>query len=144
MASLWKTFARPGASRVHGVGVFAVCNIPKGTIIAPCKGISGSWQTLEWAFENEVEPGVINMMQDYVCSPDYSCKDFVFVPRDPMTTYPLQMLMNHSSSPNIAVNSNHQLEAIQDIRVGDELFEDYLCVCGEDFHTNRVKKHVVQ
>ena len=52
---------------------------------------------------------------------------------------PFQMLVNHSSEPNLKINGERQIIAIRDIDIGEELTEDYLCVCGQDFLRQMVK-----
>jgi len=136
MASLWHTYCRPGVSRIHGVGLFAVQPIKKGAILMPARGLQGSWKTVEWAYENSVEPGVIKMMQDYICSKDYCSKDYLFVPSSPITAFEPQMLMNHSLDPNVRVNERLQIEATCDIRTGDELTENYIDICGHSHMLN--------
>ena len=125
MSSLWRTYCRPKVSPIHGIGVFAVQPIKKGTILMNAKNMPGTWKTLEWAFEHEVEPGVIKLMQDYVFHAEYR-DSHVFVPNEPVDSFHAQMLMNHSKNPNIFVNSRFQLEALKDIQIDEELTENYL------------------
>ena len=131
MTSLMFSYCRPGVSHIHGVGMIAVRKIPKGTILMPSQGVSGTWKTLEWAHERNIEPGVVKMMQDYVCGSAFDSNDNLFVPSTPMTSFQTQMLINHSSNPNTEMNHLNQLFATKDIQYDEELTQDYLLTCGE-------------
>uniref|UniRef100_A0A6C0FDY3 SET domain-containing protein n=1 Tax=viral metagenome TaxID=1070528 RepID=A0A6C0FDY3_9ZZZZ len=143
MASLLHTYARPTKSYTHGIGMKAIQKIPKGTIVAPHIDVNGVWRNINYLqkYEN-IENGPIDMMQDYICRgkfTDYLEGNFVFVPNEPLTSFPIQMLINHSSNPNLKINHLRELEAIRDIQTGEELTEDYLCVCGINFLAQRIK-----
>lgn len=124
-AALWNMYCKPGKSPIHGVGMFAIRDISKGTVIMPAKNLTGTWKTIEWAKDNRVPSGVVSMMQQYVSSEVYG-DDYIFVPRDPIVDFPAQMLMNHSSSPNVQINYRNEIQAIKDIQEGEELTENYL------------------
>ena len=141
MNSLQKTFCRPGVSKLHGVGMYAVCPIPKGTVVMPTRGLAGCWKPKEWAHENNIQNGVVNMMQELICSHEYDSDTFVFVPQEPIIDFNAQMLMNHSNDANLTVNDNYHLEAVRDIEEGEELTENYLCVCGEQYFISKVKNN---
>jgi len=133
MSSLLSTYARPGVSKINGVGMISVRNITKGTKIHKLKPIQGSWFPLEWAELHEVETNVVHMMQDYVCCSSQDPHDYVFVPKAPITEFSLGMLLNHSTDPNVEINEDNFVVASKDISVGEELTEDYLCICGKNY-----------
>ncbi len=116
-----ETWALLAPSPVHGIGVFAIRDIPKG-----CKTIfsknTGGW--IELGFEeaaqlpehsrNFIETYYLYDEQKYFI-PDYGCKIM------DMASY-----LNHSANPNlISVNEGEYFEALRDIRKGEELFIDY-------------------
>lgn len=140
MSSLLRTYCRPGISKIQGVGMIAVRPISKGTVLMPARGISGTWKTVEWARDTGVDKGVIDMMQDYICGHEYDCSEYLFVPSSPIVDFNAQMLMNHSTDANLKVNSDYKLETVRDIEEGEELTEDYLCVCGVTYHDRMFKK----
>ena len=131
MTSLMFSYCRPGVSHIHGVGMIAVRKIPKGTILMPRQHMSGSWKTLEWAHERNIDHGVIKMMKDYDNCSSFGSRDKIFVPSSPIISFHTQMLINHSFNPNTDVNHLHQLYATKDIQFNEELTQDYWHTCGE-------------
>jgi|TARA_B110000046_G_C12841104_1_gene333663 SET domain-containing protein len=138
MGSLLQTYVRPGVSKIKGVGIIAIRNIPKGTFLGQTKKIAGRWKTIEWARTKNVDPVVIDLMQDYVCHYKHDISKHVFVPYEPFTEFQMQLLMNHSTDPNVTITNNNCIVSIKDIYKDEELTEDYLCVCGENYVANRI------
>ncbi|MCG2617823.1 SET domain-containing protein [Terrimonas sp. NA20] len=116
-----ETYAALKPSAVHGIGVFAIRDIPKG-----CKDIFsknvGEWIKLPIA-EVEKLPDHSRLMIETYCvydEQDYYVPDYGFKVVD-MVNY-----LNHSSDPNlIPVNDGEYFEAIKDIPAGSELFVNY-------------------
>uniref|UniRef100_A0A6C0FB68 SET domain-containing protein n=1 Tax=viral metagenome TaxID=1070528 RepID=A0A6C0FB68_9ZZZZ len=137
MSSLIRTFARPARSVNHGVGARAIQRIPKGAVIAPPIDLDGKWYDIEKLHElGIIEPGPIEMMFDFVCpgpDGDQMTGHNIFVPDKPLTTFPLQMFINHSLDPNVFISANNKVTAIRDINVGEELTENYNNLCGPNF-----------
>ena len=139
MTSLHQVYARPGVSKIKGIGMIAIRNIPKGTILGKSsKPIKGKWHSLEWAYFNNIDKGVIDMMQDYICSKDFDIEYNIFVPETPLVEYHMQMLMNHSLHPNVEITQHDDMVSIKDISCGEELTEDYCCVCSPQYANSRV------
>lgn len=120
-------------SSVHGVGVFAIRNIPKG-----CKtmfklgcedfvDITNSelcnlpWETVE--------------LIDRYCIYDKD-KDAYSIPNYGFKITDLVNYLNHSEDPNvISINNGEVFEAIKDIKKGDELLIDYDVITDDsDLH----------
>ena len=137
MTSLIKTYARPTRSSLYGVGAKAIQKISKGTVVAPATDINGKWYHIKEIHKiGIIEPGPIEMMFDFVCGGpenDEITGEYIFVPDNPLTVFPLQMFINHSLNPNIEITNNNKLIAIKDINVGEELTENYDNVCGPKF-----------
>jgi SET domain-containing protein len=116
-----ETYAALKPSTVHGIGVFAIRDIPKG-----CKDIFsknvGEWIKLP-IVEVEKLPEHSRLMIETYCvydEQDYYVPDYGFKVVD-MVNY-----LNHSSDPNvISVNDGEYFEAIKDISAGSELFVNY-------------------
>ncbi|MET0461787.1 MAG: SET domain-containing protein [Chitinophagaceae bacterium] len=116
-----ETYAALKPSTVHGIGVFAIRDIPKG-----CKDIFsrniGEWIKLP-IVEVDKLPAHSRMMIETYCvydETDYYVPDYGFKVVD-MVNY-----LNHSSDPNvISVNDGEFFEAIKDIPEGTELFVNY-------------------
>ncbi len=108
-------------SPVHGIGVFAIRDIPKG-----CRTIFshnvGEWIKLPVA-DVEQLPGHSRSIVETYCLYDeehYYVPDYGFKVMD-MVNY-----LNHSSSPNIiSVKDGEYFETIVDIASGTELLVNY-------------------
>lgn len=108
-------------SGIHGIGVFAVRDIPKG-----CREIfsseMGEWSTVP---RNEVDalPQHARDIVENYCLYD---NENYFVPAQGFKTMDLSLFLNHSDTPNIiSVNDGEYFETIREIKNGEELFVDY-------------------
>ncbi len=116
-----ETFVALKPSTVHGIGVFAITDIPKG-----CRAIfsrnEGNWIRLP-IHEVEKLPVHSRSLVETYCL--YDDEDY-FVPDYGFKIMDLVNYLNHSSAPNIiSVNDGEYFEAIVDISAGSELFVDY-------------------
>jgi SET domain-containing protein len=108
-------------SPVHGIGVFAIKDIPKGCRTIFSKGV-GEWIKLSFAEVEQLPPHSRNLIETY-CLYD---EENYFVPDYGFKLMDLVLYLNHSADPNvISVNEGDQFEAIRDIRVGEELLVNY-------------------
>lgn len=108
-------------SPVHGIGVFAISDIPKGCNTIFSNGIA-SWVKLSIEEVEKLPPHSRNLVETY-CLYD---ETHYFVPDYGFKVMDLSLYLNHSSEPNIAsVNEGEQFEAIRDIKAGEELLVDY-------------------
>lgn len=116
-----KTYAALKPSAVHGIGVFAITDIPKG-----CRDIfssnTGNWIKLPIADVEQLPAHSRSLVETY-CLYD---EENYFVPDYGFKLMDLVNYLNHSSSPNIiSVNDGEYFEAITDIPAGTELLVDY-------------------
>ncbi len=116
-----ETFVALKPSAVHGIGVFAITDIPKG-----CRAIfsrnEAKWIRLP-IHEVEKLPVHSRSLVETYCL--YDDEDY-FVPDYGFKIMDLVNYLNHSSAPNIiSVNDGEYFEAIVDISAGSELFVDY-------------------
>lgn len=116
-----ETFVALKPSPVHGIGVFAIRDIPKG-----CRTIfsrnEGHWIRLPIR-EVEQLPAHSRALVETYCL--YDEKDY-FVPDYGFKIMDLVNYLNHSPIPNIiSINDGEYFEAIVDIPEGSELFVDY-------------------
>ncbi len=108
-------------SRIHGIGVFAIRDIPKGTELAGGE--------LEYPTEDFVLLEIRAIVQDH-----HSLLEFADSIPNPNYDAHLQCFMNHSATPNSDGRS-----ALRDIRKGEEITEDY--TKGERPLGPKAKKH---
>jgi hypothetical protein len=120
------TYAALKPSPVHGIGVFAIRDIPRGCRKIFSKGMGG-WLKIPI---NDIEklPGHSRSLVETYClydETDYYIPDYGFKIMD-IVNY-----VNHSSSPNIkSLNEGDQFEALTDIPSGTELLVDYRKIAG--------------
>ena len=108
-------------SPVHGIGVFAIKDIPKGCRSIFSKG-TGGWVRLSFEEVEQLPPHSRNLVETY-CLYD---ETHYFVPDYGFKLMDLVLYLNHSSTPNIAsVNEGEEFEALRDIKEGEELLVDY-------------------
>ena len=116
-------------SPIHGIGVFAIRDIPKGTQDIFSQGF-GEWIEVS---REEVEslPEHSRALVENHCLFD---EKSYFIPEYGFKMVDLVIYLNHSETPNvISINDGERFEAIRDIKVGEELLVDYgTIVEGED------------
>ena len=111
-------YARIGTSRIHGVGVLAIRDIPTGTLV-----FHGESERVTWLSRGAVRrmPKAIRALYE----------DFGMVWGDKIGVPPtLNMLsvgwyVNHSDSPNVEAGEDARFRALRRIRKGEELTADY-------------------
>jgi SET domain-containing protein len=115
------TYVMIKASPVHGIGVFAIRDIPKGTQDIFSQGI-GDWIEVS---KEEVE-ALPKHSRDLVENHCLFDEKSYFIPDYGFKLVDLVIYLNHSESPNIvSINDGERFEAIRDIACGEELFVDY-------------------
>jgi len=111
-------YARIGPSRIHGVGVRAICDIPAGTLV-----FAGESERVAWVSRAAVRrmPAAIRALYE----------DFGMVSDDRIGVPPsLNMLsvgwyVNHSARPNVEAGDDGRFRALRRVRKGEELTADY-------------------
>lgn len=117
-------YARISLSRVHGVGVRAIRDIPAATRV-----FRGESQRVVWVTRSAVrrQPEAIRKLYE----------DFGIVWGDRIGVPPtLNMLsvgwyVNHSDRPNVEANQDGQFVTLRRIRKGEELTADYRTFTNE-------------
>ena len=115
-------FARIKPSEIHGVGVFAICDIPKGTKLFPEDESEIIWMKKS-ALKLDEMPQEIRQLYDQFCliknkGETYGCpKSFNL-----MT---IAWYLNHSKTPNVGCDRDYTFYALRDIKKGEELTADY-------------------
>ena len=117
-----QTYITINPSTIHGIGVFALQDIPKG-----CRDIFsrnvGEWIKLPVKDVEALPDHSRNLVETYCLFDD----DHYFVPDYGFKVMDLVNYLNHSSEPNIkSVNDGEEFEALRDIKAGEELFVDYI------------------
>jgi SET domain-containing protein len=116
-----ETYVMLKPSPVHGIGVFAIRDIPGG-----CRqifsGYEAKWITLPIAEVEKLPAHSKDLVETY-CLYD---EENYFVPEYGFKIMDMVNYINHSSTPNIrSVDDGNFFEAITDIPAGQELLIDY-------------------
>jgi SET domain-containing protein len=115
------TYVMIQPSGVHGNGVFALRDIPKGCRDMFSKGV-GEWIKITKAEVEALPPHSRNLIETYCLWDD----EHYFVPDYGFKVMDLVNYLNHSDDPNvISINDGEFFEAIKNIASGEELFIDY-------------------
>ena len=115
------TYVMIKPSALHGIGVFAIRDIPKGTKNIFSQGV-GEWIKVS---KQEVD-ALPQHSKDLVENHCLFDEDHYFIPDYGFKLVDLVIYLNHSESPNlISLNEGEQFEAIRDIVCGEELLVDY-------------------
>ncbi len=116
-----ETYVALKPSAVHGIGVFAITDIPKGCRNLFSKNV-GNWIKLPIA-DVEKLPGHSRSLIETYCLYD---EENYFVPDYGFKVMDLVNYLNHSSAPNIiSVNDGEYFEAVVNIPAGSELMINY-------------------
>ena len=117
--------ARP--SGVHGNGVFAIRDIPKGCRDMFSKGV-GEWIKITKAEVASLPDYSKRLIETYCLWDDEN----YFVPNYGFKVMDLVNYLNHSDEPNvISINDGEFFETITGIKTGEELFIDYGVIVEE-------------
>ena len=115
------TYVMIKASPVHGIGVFAIRDIPKGTQDIFSQGI-GEWIEVSKEEVDALPKHSRDLVENHCLFDDKS----YFIPDYGFKLVDLVIYLNHSDTPNVvSLNDGEMFEAIRDIACGEELFVDY-------------------
>lgn len=121
LADLRETYIMLKPSPVHGIGVFAIRDIPKGCRTMFSKD-SGEWIKLPIAEVEKLPEASKDLVETY-CLYD---EEHYYVPDYGFKKMDLVNYLNHSAQPNVrSVNDGEFFEAITDISAGQELLVNY-------------------
>ena len=113
-------FCRLGGSPLHGVGVFAVRPVPKGS-----NPLRSRVKHREIKFSHDeikaLPPGVRKQIEMFCYYDDSG----VMISTMGMNTMDFAIYLNHSKQPNLRMNKDGSFEALRAIKIGEELTMDY-------------------
>lgn len=123
---LKNTYCRLRASKIEGVGVFAIRDIPKGK--SPFMGIkSQTWRKFDVKELKKLDKEVLKMVDDFfVIEKDGS----VYIPDGGLNLMDISFFVNNSKNPNLKVVGNPDDEALnfkttRKVKKGEELTVSY-------------------
>jgi SET domain-containing protein len=113
-------YCRVAPSKISGVGVVAIRDIPKGT--NPFKEEDINYIPFSEEELKEIHPETLRLIKDLFVFAD----GFYWIPPQGIQTLSITHFLNHSSSPNITTdNDASEFFAIRDIKQGEELTVNY-------------------
>lgn len=115
------TYCRLGVSKIHGVGVFAILDIPKGT--NPFIGSFNGDGIVFTKKELEELPKQVKKMIDDFFIPE---RDTIELPASGLNGIDISFYSNHSSTPNMKTDDGETFITIRDIKEGEELTYSYI------------------
>ena len=116
-----ETYAALKPSPIHGIGVFAVCAIPKGCQAVFSKN-TGGWIQLSFAEAEQLPAHAREFVETYYL---YDAEHY-FIPDHGCKVMDMASYLNHSNTPNlISVLDGAYFETTRNIKEGEELFIDY-------------------
>ena len=122
-----EVYCKLGVSKIHGVGVFALRDFPKGT--KPLKSMVTHKEKKFSRTELKDVPGSVRKHLSDFCLVEGGR---VFVPRIGMNAVNISTYLNHSKTPNLFFNKDDELEALFDVKRGDEMTIDYDISFGDE------------
>jgi SET domain-containing protein len=126
ISDLLDVYVIPRPSSIHGIGIFAVRDIPKGCRNMFSKG-NDEWIKVPVAEVEELPEYAKTLVHTY-CTYD---TEFYYVEKYGLKKMDIVSFLNHSDKPNLAVIDNGEFfETTRDIKSGEELFLDYADVAG--------------
>jgi uncharacterized protein len=114
----YKVYTRLAPSKIHGIGVYAIRSIRKGTYI-----FFGDDEEIIWINKSELKnlsKEIKKFYEDFCVKKDYSygCpKNF--------NNLTISWYLNHSDHPNVNCDKNYNFFAKRNIKKGEELTTDY-------------------
>ena len=118
-------YCRLKPSSVHGIGVFAIRDIPKG--VNPFRGCRISALRKIKREEIMSNPHIIPEVKEYV-SAIYPVYDgIIYMPAHGINAVDISYFLNHSDTPNLKVQERNDdfFIAARKIKEDEELFADY-------------------
>ena len=111
-------YARLRPSKIHGVGVFALIDIPRGTYV-----FTDEDEPIVWV-DKELVEALPSPIQQLYCEFAIIKNDKFGAPKSFNALTP-SWYINHSTEPNVAADADYRFYAIRDVVAGEELTADY-------------------
>lgn len=131
-------WARLAPSKLHGIGVFAIRDIPKNTVITEYRVFSTYKELYRIPVKdfNEILKPIRELILDRTIFSKQLSKEYLkFI--SPNSEACLMSFMNHSSNPN-----SNRCVTIKDIKEGEEITEDFIDLARENDIHELTAKHM--
>ena len=118
---LKKTYCRLQPSKIEGVGVFAIRDIPEGASIF-CGANRQRWFKFTNKELDNLDQGIKKMIDDFFPTDE---KDYILVPENGLNLMDLSFFLNHSNKSNCRITEGSSFIATKIIKKGEEVTSDY-------------------
>jgi hypothetical protein len=128
-------YCRIGRSKVHGVGVIAVIDIPKGK--DPFKNTSDKVRKCRKKdILGGLKPGIRKMYHDFCVVEG----EYLWTPVN-FNLMNVSWFLNHSKTPNVKPvdKTGSFFHTLRKIKAGEELLSDYNAYCEKKITFNKIK-----
>lgn len=115
-----QVYCKIGVSKTHGVGVFAIREIPKGA--TPLSSLRAHKEVPVPVKELKKLPTEVKKQVETFCFVE---DGVALIPSIGLNSFDMAVYLNHSKDPNLKFKRNGSLEALKKIRKGEELSIDY-------------------
>lgn len=114
-------YCRLKISNIHGVGVFAIKDIKKGTsIFKNCNKVN--FLPIKSDDITDLDPEVKTMILDFFAKEN----DTYYIPDSGLNSMDISFFLNHTNNPNVEFNPDtYEFIAIKNIAKGEEVTTDY-------------------
>ncbi len=114
-------YCRPMPSSIHGIGIFAIREIPKGV-----NPFIGCYDGIDYKFSEKdlsgIHPAVRKLVEDYCVKQN----GYIYINASGMYRYDIGYFLNHSDNPNITTYDNSRtFITTRLIKEGEEITSDY-------------------
>lgn len=121
---LEKVYCKLAPSPIHGIGVFAIKDIPVGT-----NPFNNSFMAQEAVVVNknklkDLGPEILSLLHDYHPTSDPNKQIVSNFPNQPIWTNYINYVDSKNPEPNIELMTNGEWVTLRNIRCGEELIED--------------------
>jgi len=115
-----KVWVEIGASKIHGVGVKAIRDIPKNTLVFSKGPYDPKNYSIQDLLAGGVDPNIINTIKKYYAHDD----SIIQIDKEKINNTNFINYLNHNVKPNLEyINKNYITK--QNIKKGEELTIDY-------------------
>ncbi len=120
---LKNTYCRIKPSKIGGVGIFAIRDIPKNTNIFLGQN-EQKWYRFKIEELNNLPQGVMNMIDDFfVIEKDKT----VLIPERGLNSIDISFFLNHSKKPNTkTIDEGNTFFSLREIKKGEEITVSYI------------------
>jgi len=122
LENIKKTYCRIKVSKINGVGIFAIRNIPAG--INPFKGIcKQKWIEMKLSDFKNLDRGILEMIDDFFV---IEKNEKLLVPENGLNGMDISFFLNNSKNPNMeTLDGGFTFLTLRKIKKGEELTVSY-------------------